>query len=143
MAAIVAGVLVATIAGLELSLPLLDGGTAQLEPGRTTVVAFWATWCGPCRDELPLLDRLAKKLPSVKFLAVNVEGGPVEETRPLVQAFVQKMGLGLPVALDGGDAAARWKIDLIPQTFVVDGEGKVKRVLEGVHSESDLEEALR
>jgi thiol-disulfide isomerase/thioredoxin len=139
-----------TLAGVKvgapapaLSLPLLDGGTTRLEGGRTTVVAFWATWCAPCREELPLLERAARRLPSVKFLAVNVEGGPVEETRPLVDGFVKKLGLTLPVALDDGQAAAQWRIDLIPQTFVVDGEGKVRRVLEGVSSERELDEALR
>src|SRR5262245_8687747 len=76
-----------------LELAALDGKTHRLEEyrGRVVLVNFWATWCEPCRDEMPSIERLRRSLDAQRFtvLAVNVAEGP-----RAAAAFMEKMGLG-------------------------------------------------
>jgi thiol-disulfide isomerase/thioredoxin len=128
----------------DFSLPLLDGGQVRLGDGRgsTQVLVFWATWCGPCVGELPDVQRLADQEKGVRFLAINVDGGPAGDVSPGVRAFRQRLGLRLPIALDDGSASQSYRVDTIPRTVIVDKEGRVARVLDGAHSFDDLRRAL-
>ncbi len=106
------------------------------EPGKTYVVEFWATWCGPCRTSIPHLTELQKKHPDVRFIGVSIW----EQDQELVKPFVEKMGdkMAYRVAMDvvpaGGQAnegamAKSWMKAAgqngIPSAFIVGGEGKV------------------
>jgi thiol-disulfide isomerase/thioredoxin len=125
----------------DFDLPLLAGRRATLAGarGKPLVLAFWATWCGPCKAELPSLDRVQKRFPGVQFLAVNVEDAAM---RPSVEAFVRATGLELPVALEGGPTSHRYHVDAIPHTVVLDAEGVVREVLSGMHSEAAVADAI-
>jgi thiol-disulfide isomerase/thioredoxin len=135
--------------GPDFTVPLLDGGQARLSDGRghPTVLAFWATWCAPCRAELPDLDRVYHRFSgapaSVRFFAVNMEGGPPDEVRPLVRAFAESIHLTMPIALDPGTVAALYQVETIPRTVILDGEGRVRRVLDGAHSEAEMAGAVQ
>ena len=137
-----------TGAAPDFQLALVDGGATRLSDarGHVLVLAFWATWCGPCVGEMPALERIFRRLAptGVRFVAVDVDGGGgPDETRPLVRAFRDRFGLTMPIALDAaGEMSAHYRVDTIPRTVILDGSGQVKRVLDGAHSESELQQAI-
>jgi thiol-disulfide isomerase/thioredoxin len=132
----------------DFHAPLLDGGETHLTDaqGHVLVLAFWATWCGPCVRELPALERVYRRLSpgGVRFLAVNIDGGGgADEVRPIVRAFRDRFALTLPIALDAaGEMSARYRVDTIPRTVILDGSGQVKRVLDGAHAEEEMQQAI-
>jgi thiol-disulfide isomerase/thioredoxin len=126
----------------DARLTLLDGGATRIADGRgrPQVIAFWATWCPPCREELPGLERVFQRYRDrARFLAVSVEG---DEAAALVREFVRAQRLTLPVALDSGQASAAYHVDNIPQIVILDGDGKVAEVFRGLHDERELAAAL-
>ena len=109
-----------------LTLKDLDGRTYDLaqERDKVLVINFWATWCPPCRDELPSLERLREALRGrpIEVLTVNVAEG---ETR--VKRFLADIALRLPVLLDRNAETQRaWKVRGLPATFILDGEGAIR-----------------
>ena len=104
-----------------LSLPTLAGGTATLAEHRDklVVVNFWATWCVPCTLEMPTLEALWRDYRGrgLVVLAVSVDRGA---PRPLLDPYVGKLGLTLPILLDADLAASQaWRVASLPATFVV------------------------
>ena len=82
---------------------------------------FWATWCGPCRDEIPAMQVLSKELGArgLTVLALNYEEVPAAVT-----TFVQSYGLTFPVLLDRqGAVGERYRVIALPATFFVDRKG--------------------
>jgi thiol-disulfide isomerase/thioredoxin len=127
----------------RFSLPLHAGGTFRLDEARPRplVLAFWATWCGPCRKELPALDRLAVDLGgAADFLAVDIEGAA---SRPAVARFVDEVGLKLPVALDGGAVADQYHVESIPHVVVLDRDTRVAAVFAGPVAPSTIGRVVR
>ncbi len=123
------------------SLPLYGGGEFQMQPGHVTVIDFWAEWCGPCRAEMPTLSALDQRYRDhgVDFVSVNVEG---EETRPRVNAYLERARLAQRVALGGGEVAEQYRVENLPHVVVVDGAGKIRNVLIGESSEAELVAAI-
>lgn len=80
-----------------LVLPLRGGGTFDLAAhrGRPVVVSYWASWCAPCRRELPALAQYAKAHPELTFLTVNID-----RQAALADRFLQGISMDLPIALD-------------------------------------------
>lgn len=100
--------------------------------GRVLVLNFWASWCEPCRAEMPTLQQLPEVLGEdrVAVLGVNFKEGPRRVTQ-----FVQAGGVTLPVALDPqGEAARTWGVKVFPTTFLIDGRGRARV---RVHGEVD------
>jgi thiol-disulfide isomerase/thioredoxin len=85
-----------------------------------TVINLWASWCGPCREELPLVEQLAEAAGErVRVLTVNSEDG-----RPQATSFAADAGLTVPVAYDGeGKLAAAFGLRGLPQTLFVAADG--------------------
>jgi peroxiredoxin len=109
----------------DFDLATLDGGRVKLSDfrGKAVLLNFWASWCGPCAEEMPALERLYDNLRARGFtvLAVGVED-PAEELRK----FSQKFGLGFPVLIDAdGKVRERYKIEGFPETVLIDPEGKI------------------
>src|SRR6185312_9372226 len=112
-------------------LKMLDGKTVSLSDlkGHVVILDFWATWCGPCRMSLPHLDKLykAEKDKGLKAFAVDQQESDAD-----VRQFVKQTGLSVPVLMDGdGRVGGQYGVEGIPQTVVVDKEGKVRRVFVG------------
>lgn len=124
----------------EVSLQLADGKSSKLADykGKQVVLSFWASWCGPCRKELPALAELAAKRPDVTFLAVNVD-----KDRPAAERFIRELKMSLPVAYDS-EAAAMAKFDVVsmPTMFMLDRNGTVKFRKTGFSTENGLTELL-
>ena len=92
--------------------------------GRVVLVNFWATWCEPCRAEMPSLERLRTRLRGRPFEILAVNHG---ESGAKIAEFVQRERLTLPVLLDPDEiASADWKAKGLPMTFLVDARGTVR-----------------
>ncbi|RME83553.1 MAG: hypothetical protein D6775_07795 [Caldilineae bacterium] len=127
----------------DIELPDLQGRVLRLSDmrGKAVLVNFWATWCLPCRDEMPLLQATYEKHNSqgLEILGVNVG-----EDRDTVQKFVAEFGLTFPVVLDRDQKVARrYRVYGIPQTFFITREGVIDFVVTGVLRASLLEERLQ
>lgn len=113
-----------------LSLAGLDGQPWQLTrlKGRVVVLNFWATWCEPCRAEMPSLNALAQKHPqSLVVLAVNHQ-----EAEPRIRRFMETVEINVPVLLDRDGAAARaWTRRIFPTTVLIDATGRPRFVVTG------------
>lgn len=123
-----------------LRLNLLDGGSHNSADLTSTVIVldFWASWCGPCRQALPVLDRIAAPFADqpVRFYAVNIE-----ESTATVKEFVDQTKLKLRVAMDEeAEVSKAYGINSIPATFLIGADGIVQAVHEGLSP--DAEEQL-
>ncbi len=91
--------------------------------GNVVIVNFWATWCAPCRKELPSMNRAWAELKneSVVMLAINVS-----DDLEAIAAFLQDYPIDFPVLLDrDGEASQQWRVLGLPTTFVVNPSGQV------------------
>jgi len=112
----------------DFTLPDLNGTEVSLASlkGKTVILDFWATWCGPCRQGLPVLMEVAdaRKDDGVVLWAVDLD-----ESQKKVAAFIEKKKWKLPVLLDAkGKAAAKYGVGGIPHTVVIDPQGIVRTV---------------
>jgi thiol-disulfide isomerase/thioredoxin len=91
--------------------------------GSVVFLNFWATWCPPCREEMPSMETLYRRLgkAGLEFLAVDIG-----EPQKAVETFVTERGLTFPVALDGsGRVSETYGIRSIPATFIIDRDGSI------------------
>lgn len=110
-----------------LALPDLKGGRQRLEDyrGRLVLVNFWGTWCPPCLEELPALERLHQAMDGRPFTILAVD---VNQPGPDVAIYAESLKLTLPVLLDEYSRAAKdWRIKVYPTTFLVDADGVMRR----------------
>lgn len=109
----------------DFILPLLDGGSQRLSDlkGKPVVVNFWATWCGPCRAEMPLLDRYAAKYDG-KLVVIGVNS---EEKESVIRPFQKELGIRFPLVLDQtGSVTILYFVHDFPFTFFVDKDGVLR-----------------
>lgn len=106
---------------------------------RPVVFSFWATWCGPCREELPHLDRVAQKYGSrVAFYGVNSSDSPAA-----IVAFAKQNGLHFPMLSDNKrTAATEYGAESIPMLVVIDQHNKVRAVAVGYDPDTNFETSL-
>ena len=114
-----------------LSLQDPQGKTHDLAAyrGKVVLVNFWATWCVPCREEMPSMQALRAQLAHKPFevLAVNMM-----ESEEKIAAFGESELIDLPVLMDrDGAAARRWNVRMLPASFVIDRRGAIRYQLVG------------
>jgi len=129
----------------DFQLELVGGRRFHLadQKGKVVILDFWATWCGPCLQAMPQVERAATafKDQGVQLVAVNLQ-----ETAEQVTALLERQKLAVTVALDrDGKVADQYKAVAIPQTVIIDRQGKVARLYVGggAHLEDQLREALK
>ncbi len=115
----------------DFTLRALDGPNLRLQEqrGRVVMVNFWATWCGPCRQEMPQLNKLYDKYRSAGFvlLGVNVD----EDSRNAATAAA-KLGVKFPVLLDSDKKVSQlYDLATMPSTVLIDRDGRVRYVHRG------------
>lgn len=126
----------------DFTLPTLDGRSVSLSGlrGKPVVINFWATWCAPCRDEMPLLQAVATRHAASGLTVLAID---VQEGEALVQAFVDEFGLTFPVLLDKtGEVVSRYRVRGLPTTVFVDRSGNIQSVYLGPLDEKTLETRL-
>ena len=107
----------------DFNLMGMDGGTHTLEDlkGKFVLVNFWATWCNPCKVEMPLLEKLHQTLKSEKFTVLGLHVGPGPEN---IEEFKKLMPISFPIYVDM-DLEVNWGVPGLPTTFLMDPEGKL------------------
>jgi thiol-disulfide isomerase/thioredoxin len=122
----------------RLTLP--DGRsltTADLR-GRPLIINHWATWCGPCREEMPVLIQAARDHPEIALLAVNMQ-----EARSQIEPFAAEFGMDLPIVLDGEGVLTDLNgVRGLPTTLFVDREGRLTATWAGALSTEKLTELI-
>ena len=136
---------VANAVAPDFTLRGADGRNVRLDElrGQVVLVNFWATWCGPCREEMPRLDVLYQKYHKSGFvlLGVNVDDDP-----HTALATAAKLGVSFPVLLDTDKKVSKlYDLNTMPSTIVIDRDGKVRYLHRGYRTgtEGDYEQQIR
>ncbi|HZF19596.1 MAG TPA: TlpA disulfide reductase family protein [Burkholderiales bacterium] len=110
----------------SLALRDLQGKEHKLADyrGKVVVLNFWATWCDPCREEMPSMQRLQDKLAGKPFAILAIDYG---EGAPRINDFLKKIPVRFTVLLDRDtSAAAAWKVKVLPTTLVLDPQQRIR-----------------
>lgn len=111
---------------IDFNLKDLTGRPSSLSAykGKVVFLNFWATWCGPCRAEIPSMEQLYTELKDEGFTIVAVNS---QEPLEQVSAFVDDMGMSFPVLLDSaGKVGAVYGVRAIPTTYIIDPRGAIR-----------------
>jgi len=134
----------------DFTLDLLDGGQVTLSDlrGKAVLINFWATWCPPCRAEMPAIEAVYRshKDLGLEVLAVNTTN---QDDQAAAAAFVEELELTFPVPLDRtGAVSASYNLRGLPSTYFIDRHGVIRSVvvggpMSGALIQSRVEELLR
>ena len=129
----------------DFTLEAIGGETFTLSDlrGSVVVVNLWASWCPPCRAEMPALQQVYEKYRDrgLEILAVNTT---YQDREAEARAFVDELGLSFPILLERtGEMAREYQLRAMPSTFFIDREGVIRKViLGGPMSEATLQTAI-
>ena len=120
-----------TAAAPDFTLRTMNGPNLRLaeQRGRVVMVNFWATWCGPCRQEMPHLNRLYDKYRSSGFVMLGVN---IDDDANNAIGVAGKLGMKFPVLFDTDKKVSRmYDLSTMPSTVIIDRDGKVRYVHRG------------
>jgi thiol-disulfide isomerase/thioredoxin len=129
----------------KLSLWDLDGNKVHLSDyqGRIVVLNFWATWCGPCKEELPRLAQMAQEYSdrNLTFVLTSIDE---QKKLPAVRAYVSEQKISLPIWVGASvDMLEELSgINVVPSTLIIDEKGEIVRAINGEAREQDVKEAV-
>lgn len=105
--------------------------------GKPIVINFWASWCPPCREEMPIFQEIQKKNPEVTFLYINQTDGK-KETKKKAQEFIENENLTMAIQYDETSASAiKYALTALPTTYFVDANGDIhNRAIGGINVET-------
>lgn len=115
----------------DFDLPLLAGGTASLsaQQGKVVILNFWATWCPPCREEMPSMETFYRRFKDQGLEIFAVDGG---EDTATVQRFIRQNGYTFPILLDRNNRVnSNYGITAIPSSFILDRSGNIVAMVMG------------
>ena len=129
----------------EFSLTSLAGQPVALSQfkGNVVLVNFWATWCGPCQQEMPLLDQMYKKYKPAGFTLLGVN---VDKEVPAVKDLLARKPVSFPVLLDPENAVSRaYKVADMPSSVIIDRKGNVRYIHRGYRpgDENEYQDRIR
>lgn len=125
---------------LDFSVPALPSGSLDLKSyrGQVVLLNFWATWCAPCRVEIPWFVELEKEYGAQGLVVIGVdmdEGGAAA-----IEPFVRKEGMDYPVLVDDGRASAAYgATEVLPTTYYIGRDGRVVACVRGLASKGEVE----
>lgn len=126
----------------EFALRDMDGNEWNLAElrGKVVLLNFWATWCGPCRKEMPHLEQLHRKYAQYGLVLLGVN----DEPRERVREYLQEAGITFPnLHSPGGEAFRLFGVHALPTSLVIDQRGQVRNRIEGFRGKRALAEAVR
>ena len=115
----------------DFTLRTMDGPNLRLQEqrGQVVLVNFWATWCGPCRQEIPHLNKLYEKYRSSGFVLLGVN---IDDDAKVAADVAAKLGVKFPVLLDTDKKVSRlYDMSAMPATVVIDRDGRVRYIHRG------------
>ena len=127
----------------DFTLATLDGESLTLSDlrGQPVVMNFWASWCGPCRSEMPELQRLHDRLTDAGVVMLGVNQG---EEHDVVSRYRQEIGVDFPTALDQRTGVSQqYLVNSLPTTFFIDRDGVIQTIFIGPMTDAVLAENLR
>lgn len=109
--------------------------------GHPVILDFWATWCGPCQAESPIVNSISQRFRDQGLVVIGVN---TSDERGLAERFAMKKGLTFPIVYDEQNVIARkYKVDNLPTLVVISKEGKFVAIRHGITSDSDLERLVK
>jgi len=125
----------------EWSLQDVDGRSVSLSDfrGQTVVLNFWATWCGPCRAEIPAFSAFSKANPDIPVLGISVD----DASPKVIKRAAKSLGITYPVLIATPQLKKQYNVSSLPMTVIVDVTGQVKDVHIGMMLKSQLELAVK
>jgi cytochrome c biogenesis protein CcmG/thiol:disulfide interchange protein DsbE len=130
----------------DFTLPVAANGDAgarmQLAElkGRPVIIDFWASWCGPCSMQAPILDRLARKYEGRGLVVLGIN---IDDTPAVTKEYARHKGLSYPMLMDQGDhAAGMYGVSKLPSLIVIDRKGNVSAFMTGLVDEPALDEVI-
>ena len=129
----------------DFSLQSLDGSTVRLSDlkGQVVLINFWATWCAPCREEMPLLDAIYQKY---NRLGVELLGINVEDDASGAQKYLNETPVTFPILFDPDCRVSKqYQVKAMPSTILVDRHGNVRHIHYGYKPgyENDYQDQIR
>jgi len=125
----------------ELSGMTLSGKTFSFTPGQVAVVNVWASWCSPCRAEIPTLIELAKQYPDVQFMGLLTRDNPAT-----AEAFARRLAMPYPTFIDDSlliGFKGTMPANAIPSTVLIDKSGNVAARISGAVTLTSLSKLIR
>ncbi|GAB4426805.1 MAG: TlpA disulfide reductase family protein [Anaerolineae bacterium] len=122
----------------NFSLTTLQGEPVQLSDyaGQVVMVNMWATWCPPCKAELPTIDAFYQEHSADGFVVLAVNS---QEAQSTVNTFISSTGFTFPVLLDSrGDVMGQYSVRALPTSFIIDRDGTVRHIHTGEVSREQL-----
>ncbi|MCU7936592.1 MAG: TlpA family protein disulfide reductase [Candidatus Thiodiazotropha sp. (ex Dulcina madagascariensis)] len=111
--------------------------------GQVVMVNFWASWCGPCRQEMPLLQQLYERYQSMGFTLLGVN---VDEEQAAAEKMLRDIPVSFPVLYDDKSRVSKaYRVKAMPSTFMIDRDGQVRYLHKGYKPgyEADYQEQIR
>lgn len=127
----------------DFTLTLFDGTRFTLskhliDDGRPVVMNFWASWCVPCREEMPTFDRVSRSRPDVLILGVAVR-----DTEGEAGAFADEIGVGYPLGVDSDGAILNLYPTLgLPTTWFISADGRIANIRAGLLDQDEIERII-
>ncbi len=127
------------------TLSELDGQSASLSQykGQVVMLNFWATWCGPCQQEMPLLEQMYRKYKPAGFTLIGVN---VDKDAPPVKQLLERKPVSFPVLLDPASQVSKaYHVDEMPSTVLIDRKGNVRFLHRGYKpgDENEYQDRIR
>ncbi len=122
------------------NLTTIDGGTLSLADlkGSVAVLNFFATWCGPCKQEMPEFSAYAKAHPAIKLYGIVV---PSNEGARLAE-IVHRLPIAYPVLICDDPTQEAYRIDVFPTTYVLKADGTISDIIQGAIDRDSLAQAV-
>ncbi|MFE5322651.1 redoxin domain-containing protein [Paenibacillus sp. NPDC056579] len=130
----------------DFELLTLDGQKVKLSDfrGKKVLINFWATWCPPCRIEMPIMQQFYSQQKDNNVVILSVDATHTELNSSIVESFVNHWGLTFPVVLDAdGQVGKTYQVAAYPATYTLDENGIIRKKHQGAMDEEMLKKAIR
>ena len=126
----------------DFTVATIDGDTFTLSSAlrsQPVVINFWASWCPPCRQEMPDLNEVSQTTAGVQFIGVAIG-----DTPDAAASYAREIGITYPIGVDvTGTIAGTYAVNALPQTWLVNSNGEVVRTIRGAITEEVLRDLIR